>query len=55
VKGIIGTKMDDNRISWVTLKSEPERPDEIILEVVVQEERIITHRQNELGDEQEDE
>lgn len=46
---------EDNKISWVTLKSEPERPDEIIVEEVIPERTNITFKQNELGGEDDDE
>lgn len=42
---------DDRKIVWVTLKSEPERPDEIIPEIIIKENIVRIIRQNEIGDE----
>lgn len=42
-------------IEWVTLKSEKEIPSIIMPDLVIEETKILGHKQNELGDEQEDE
>lgn len=47
--------MSEERIIWVTLKSEPERPDIIIQETVFDEPIIRTMKQNEIGDEEDEE